>query len=164
MQAGSDVKMSLLLLLAMMQPVFAEEIRSWVDKDGVVHFGDKTTAPKSSAPVELQQGTFLKLEKVAPSAPVKPAEPSVAAKPARTCTPVIQEVVDPKTGMHSQKETGRCEEDGAVVQDYGYPYYDWGPSYPRPPYPHPRPPQPDPEPPRPLPKPIGPGGNSLIPW
>lgn len=147
----------------------ADEIHSWVDADGVTHFGDKNAAPKNSKPVELKPGTYLKVVPAPPAAPVEQkaevnTPPRAVAK--RPCTPVMQEVVDPKTGMHSQRESGRCEEDGPVTaDDDSYPYYNWGyapPPYPRPPYPpRPRPPRPDNDLPRPsLPsRPAGPGGG-----
>lgn len=161
----------MLSVLALACTAQAEEIHSWVDKDGVTHFGDKNAAPKNSKPVELQQGTYLKVVPAPKAAPVERKEEVVTPPRAvarRPCTPLMQEVVDPKTGMHSQQETGRCEEDGVPVDDNSYPYYNWGyapPPYPRPPYPpRPRPPRPDNDLPRPsVPsRPAGPGGGGTF--
>lgn len=155
---------SLFLTLLLMGPLYAEDIRSWVDADGTVHFGDKSAAPKDSKPVQLGPGSVVKMAPVSlpPSLPAQAAAPAPAK---RYCTPVLRDYVDPRTGMHSERDTGRCEEDGDVIASDEYPYYYWGPcngaACVRPPRP-PRPPRPEPAPP-PSPR-IGPTGTPLIPY
>lgn len=155
------------LFLLMASSLRAEDIRTWVDADGTVHFGDKATAPKDSKAVELSPGSVVTV-KPAPATPMQtlpptPSAPQTASRP-RHCTPVMEDYTEPRTGMHSQRDTGRCEEDGDVVPNYDYPYYYWGPCN------GPncaRPPRPDPPlPPRPSHLPSRPnmGGFPLVPY
>lgn len=162
-------------LLCLALPAGADEIRSWVDADGVRHFGDSSAAPGHSDRVELSEGSYLEMEAGAtagnPYASGSSAAGSASASaPARSCTPLIEEVVDPRSGIHSQRDTGRCQEDGPVEPDpQGYPYYVWGtpanPCLPRPSggaYPAPgcvrppHPPRPHPPLPAPTPQPVKP--------
>lgn len=98
----------------------ADDIRSWTDADGVVHFGDKYAAPEQSRPVALGEGTFLDMEtppppvNAPPSAAPADTPPPDSTTRSRPCTPLLQAVVDPVSGMHSQRDTGRCQEDEPV--------------------------------------------------
>lgn len=99
----------------------ADDIRSWTDADGNMHFGDKYAAPEQSRPVELREGTYLNMEvPVVPAPSASTADAAASDKPAaatartRPCTPLIQEVIDPVSGMHNQRDTGRCQEDEPV--------------------------------------------------
>lgn len=117
------------MLVVVMAAAQADDIRTWVDADGTTHFGDRDTAPGHSDPVQLKEGTYLRLDPV-PERPVtlpqgNAEKPAQAAASPRPCTPLIREVVDPKTGMHSQRDTGRCQEDEPLPED-SYPDYVWG--------------------------------------
>lgn len=151
----------------LVMPAQAEDIRTWVDADGTVHFGDKGVAPKDSKAVELKPSSVVTVTPApaaaAASAPAVAASPAPSAK--RHCTPVMEQYQDQRTGMHSERETGRCAEDGDVVPNYDYPYYYWGPCN------GPacmRPPRPDrplpPRPVQPLPPRGGIGGTPLVPF
>lgn len=150
------------------EPLCADDIRSWVDADGTVHFGDRSAAPENSDAVKLSPGSVVEFAPIAATPVVPPAStPAPVTRRESQCTPVMQDHVDPKTGMHSWRDTGRCEEDGDVLPADDYPYYYWGgpcngPSCIRPP----RPPLP-PHPPTPSPAPqprTGPAGTPLIPY
>jgi hypothetical protein len=116
----------------------ADDIRSWTDADGVVHFGDKYAAPEQSHPVELGEGTYLNMETPAHAASpggtgdnstgnssaASNNPPAGSVTRTRPCMPLIQEIVDPVSGMHSQRDTGRCQEDEPVTGTVeGYPSY-----------------------------------------
>lgn len=158
------IRCGLFLSILLSAPLCADDIRSWVDADGTVHFGDKSAAPKDSEPVQLKPGSVVKMV----PAPVRPLEPALPARPkvaARHCTPVMRDYVDPKTGMHSERDTGRCEEDGDAAGDE--PRYYWGPcnglACIRPPIP-PIPPRSEPLPPSSGSSMPNMGGTPLIPY
>ncbi len=156
------------LLVLLATPLHADDIRRWVDADGTVHFADKSAAPRDSEPVQLGPGSVVKMEPAPARGPFSdvsppPSRPRASARP---CTPVMREYVDPKTGMHSERDTGRCEEDDDVLASDDYPFYYWGPCHGpgciRPPHP-PLPPHPPEPAPAPAPR-IGPSGAPLIPY
>jgi hypothetical protein len=149
------------LYLLLMPSLYAEDIRSWVDADGTVHFGDRSAAPEDSKPVQLSPGSVVKITPAPLPSPSLPVAVAVPPSAKRHCTPVMRDYVDPKTGMHSERDTGRCEEDGDVVPSDEYPYYYWGPCN------GPacvQPPPPIPPRPQPLPPSSGMGGFPLIPF
>lgn len=122
------------MLVVVMAGAQADDIRTWVDADGTTHFGDRDVAPGHSDAVQLNEGSFLRLEPVKERPPVTlpqgtAEKPPQSANSSRPCTPLIREVVDPRSGMHSQRDTGRCQEDEPLPEDSysgGYPDYVWG--------------------------------------
>ncbi|MGH8493325.1 MAG: DUF4124 domain-containing protein [Moraxellaceae bacterium] len=168
MCSRKGIRGGLLLLMLLATPLQADDIRTWVDADGTVHFGDQNAAPKDSKAVELQPGSVVKVTP-APAASAAASAPAVSAAPkssARPCTPVTESYIDPISGMRREPDASRCAEDGNgdVMRNNDYPYYYWGPCNgpacvrpPRPTLP-PRPVQPLP-PSRP-----GIGGSPLVPF
>lgn len=107
----------------------ADDIRSWTDADGNVHFADKYAAPEQSRPVELGEGTYIDMDVPALPAPPTSAADAANDKPAaavrtRPCTPLIEEMIDPVSGMHNTRDTGRCQEDAPLAGTVeAYPVY-----------------------------------------